>query len=151
MSLSDGGLRALFRQNLVAGWHWQSVEMGMRASGVPDSNYCFSERLSRPGIEGWIEFKQTHGFTPSVRPGQVAWIERRLRCGGRAFVATRRWCDAGARREEADELWLVAGAGVRHLKDAGLLGMPAALLLGCWRGGPARWDWPAVAAVLRAP
>lgn len=148
----DGGLRGLFRDNLPR-FHWQSVETGMTGRGVPDSNFC-----APPGIEGWVEFKQTEEWAVTLRPEQVGWLCRRARAGGRVFVAVRRWPAASRRREAADELWLLAGAAARELLDYGLPGgprcpldasrLPPGAFLSVWPGGPARWDWDAVAVTL---
>lgn len=149
----DGGLRQLFRKHLPLA-DWQSVETGGTGRGVPDSNYCFPNPSGGFGTEGWIEFKTTEGYAVRLRPEQIAWMCRRARRGGRVFVAVRRWCSAGPRREAADELWLVAGAGGPELLTVGLGGLtstprgPKWPLLGAWHGGPARWHWPAVAALL---
>ncbi len=139
----DGGLRPMFRARLRQ-FAWTTVETGATQDGVSDSNY-----LSRGGIEGWIEFKQTSGWTPKIRPGQVGWILRRARYGGRSWIAVRRWCVQGPRREAADELWLVPGVYARELRAGGL--RPLREVVGTWPGGPARWDWDAVAALLVTP
>jgi hypothetical protein len=115
------------------------IELGLIASGVPDMNYCVG------GVEGWIELKATEGVALTIRPGQVSWIERRVRAGGRVHVAVRRRRPGGPRRGEAiDELWLYHGSNVRLLEAKGLAIPP----LGRWGGGPSRWDWAEVRRVL---
>lgn len=144
MARLDGGLRQLFRDNLPQ-VHWQSVETGATGRGVPDSNGCWR------GREFWVEFKQTEGFAVTLRPEQVAWLTRRARAGGRVFVAVRRRCTAGPRRARADELWLLAGSSAREAKVLGLRGLPEEApdaVLGSWGGGPSRWSWDEVLAVL---
>ena len=142
----DGGLRPLFRQYLPE-MMWTSIETGGTGRGISDSNF-----LSKTGEEGWIEFKQTHHHGVTLLPEQIAWIERRVRYGGRTFIAVRRHAKAGPRRGDAvDELWLLPGALARPARLGGLRDPAVAVAALCWPGGPARWDWPAVAAALVAP
>lgn len=116
----DGGLRKLFRQQLR--WDWQAIESGITGSGIPDSNYCTD------GVEGWLEFKRTLGWTVSFQPYQVPWIMRRCRAGGRVHVAVRQV------RRGGDVLWLYHGLMAATLEEAGLQGAAAI----------GRWDepWP---------
>jgi hypothetical protein len=73
----------------------------------------------------------------------VGWIERRLRHGGRVFVAVRRQHASGS-----DELWLFPGGAIRAVRDRGLKnGGP---VIGQWGDGPARWDWRAVLEAMRS-
>jgi len=132
-SVIDGGLSAIFRRHLPEA-HWQSVETSGTGRGVPDLNYCLD------GREGWIELKLVSGWRiPSMRPEQVAWAERRARAGGRVFLAGRK---GGA-------LWLWdASLAARALIDGGDVREVPALLRGL--GGPARWPWAAIAALLRS-
>lgn len=105
----------------------------MTGRGIPDSNYCYR------GVEGWVEFKQAKHWRVGIWPEQVAWIERRVRSGGRAFVAVRR----------ADkELWLLDSGAARFLKDPGLKGVRDELILGRWNHGPSSWDWKAISQIL---
>lgn len=135
---TDGGLRRLFQRHLPDA-DWQSIETPV-SRGVPDINGCLY------GQEFWIEFKLTSGWAVGLRPEQVAWLVRRARAGGRVFVAVRRRCLTGARRKAADELWLLPGAAAREILDRGL--RETNLVLGTWAGGPVRWDWDGVRAVL---
>ena len=145
MSIDDG-LRKIFHDHLVDA-HWQSVETGGTGKGIPDSNYCFPG-----GLEGWVEYKATEAWSVAgvVKPEQVAWIERRLRMGGRVHVAVRRHCLRGPRREAADELWLFAGSAIRDLKYRPINEVGPALLLYKGNKGPASWDWGMVQEVLTA-
>jgi len=129
---TDGNLRRLFRENL-RDFDWLAVETGLTTRGVPDANYCCD------GAEGWIEAKTTIGWRVAVRPAQVGWAERRLRCGGRVFVAVRR---------KRAELWLFSGWALRPLTSRRL---DTVAPLGCWRGGPSRWDWEEVRQLLTVP
>lgn len=115
----------------------------MTGRGVPDSNYCCE------GVEGWIEFKVTAGWTVAMRPEQVGWLMRRSRAGGRCWVAVRRRCPSGPRREPADELWLFPGVDALVLQSDGLAAFSRALTPAQrWEGGPAKWDWGRIADLL---
>lgn len=138
--MSDGGLRQHFRDYLRAGFHWQSIETVLVSSGVPDSNYCSA------GREGWVEFKFTDGWAVTLRTEQTGWLTARALRGGRVTVAVRRTAPPGPRRAAADQLWLCEGGEARALKKRGLRGGVG--ILGVWDGGPARWDWDAVRALL---
>ena len=128
----DGGLKGIFVANLKH-FDFQPIEMFLLAAGVPDLNFCCR------GRDRWIELKMTRANAVTVRPAQVGWIERRLRHGGRVFVAVRRM------RKDADDLLLYAGADARHLQVAGLAGAEP---LGRWDGGPSRWDWLEIESLL---
>lgn len=134
MSRIDGGLRNLFQTHLKT-VHWTPVETGGTAMGVPDLNGCES------GVEVWIELKKAdHWVVGNVRAQQVSWIERRMRKGGRVFVAVRR---AGS------ELWLLSGAAARPLIDGSRLDDLSPLFrVGVFEGGPARWPWPKIHSLL---
>lgn len=136
---ADGNLRPIFRDRLRVGFDWTSIETGSTILGVPDSNYCVD------GIEGWVEFKQTSGWSCTLRPEQVGWHLRRQAHGGRSFVATRRWHDGHSRSDAVDELWLHHGSLVRELKTEGLRGAEP---LGHWHGGPGHWNWEEVRRIL---
>lgn len=131
----DGGLRKEFATRIPAA-HMQSIETGGTGRGVPDTNYCLR------GVEGWIEFKATKHWkidkTESL-PLQVAWIERRVRAGGRVFVVVRR---AGS------ELWLLRPEAARALVTLSLRDLPPSTVLGRWHGGPGAWPWGEIAQIL---
>jgi hypothetical protein len=141
MGKIDGGLRALFRQNLPR-FDWCSIESGTTGGGIPDSNYCAL------GVEGWIEFKQTPGHAVTLRPEQVGWIMRRVRYGGRVWIAVRQQALAGPRRDARDVLWLISGRLAKEAKVGGLRGLEWHGDTLIEHGGPAQWDWDAVAATL---
>jgi len=110
---------------------------------VPDDNWCLS------GSEFWIEYKKSEAnvLSHNLSPHQIGWIERRLRAGGRVFVAVRLQWGSGPRRGAAmDALLLYHGREARALALGGLSG--AGKPLGRWEGGPARWDWPEIEALL---
>jgi hypothetical protein len=136
----DGGLRALFRAHLPA-FHIVTIETGGTGRGIPDLEYCYQ------GKTGWIECKSTAGFAVDLRPEQVAWLSRRARAGGRAFVAVRRRHGGGPRKgSPADELYIIPGSRAAELKAHGL---NHRLLGDCYGAhGPARWSWDAVAKLL---
>ncbi len=136
---NDGELRPLFRRHLPE-FDWQSIETGLTGGGVPDSNFC------RSGVEGWVEHKQTAGWVCSLRPEQVGWIMRRVRNGGRVWVAVRRRAPEGPRRASADELWVVHGRYAVEAKAGGLRAVePHAQV---WHNGPGAWDWRAIGKLL---
>lgn len=139
--MPDAGLRKLFSDHLIGG-HWQSIESGSTGKGIPDQEYCFPKNKS-----GWIEHKQTSANAVKIDPEQVGWIERRVRMGGRVFLAVRKRCAAGPRREAADELHLFYGRDIRAVFLQGLNGATA---IGRWPGGPAKWDWNTVKKVITA-
>lgn len=130
----DGQLRSIFSQNLRSA-QWTPIESGLTIQGIPDSEYCFPG-----GIQGWVEHKQTNGWQIKKTkswPFQVAWISRRVRMGGRVFVAIRR---------KSDQLWLVHGSQIKQLADVGLQGV---VPVGYWDGGPSKWSWPDIEAALK--
>jgi len=101
-------------------------------------NYCHD------GTEGWIENKRCEASACEVQPSQVGWIERRIRNGGRVFIAVRRLAKAGKRREARDDLILLRGAAIRDLATSGLVGVPKRFWIFENSGGPAQWDWDQV-------
>lgn len=137
MKPKDGNLRALEREHLPT-FHWVSIETAMTGAGVPDMNYC------NGGCEGWIENKQCHGWKPKMRVEQIGWLMRRRRAGGRAFIAVRRQNESSG----DDELYMFDGALALQLSQHGIQGTKFILRFG---GGPARWHWAQVAALLVAP
>lgn len=143
--MKDGGLRPLFREKLVVGWHWQSIESAITGGGIPDLN-----GMPKGGTEVWVELKQTKEWAVTLEVEQVGWLDQRTRYGGRAFIAVRRQCVAGVRRVAADELWLLRGSFAKAAKRGGLRGLPPAAVLGVWAGGPSRWAWVEVDRHLRA-
>lgn len=131
----DGGLANLFRSHVPG--HWQRVETGSTAQGVPDANYCLE------GCEGWVEFKQTHGWTVRFKTGQVAWLMRRARAGGRVWVGIRRWSGA------VDDLWMVPGHYAEVLAAQGMQEVAIHSMITCGTvSGPRSWDWAAVRRIL---
>jgi hypothetical protein len=137
---TDGDLRKLFKDHIPG--DWQAVETWSTGQGVPDANFCIE------GAEGWIEMKKTAGWAVNIDANQVGWAERRLRHGGRVFLAVRRMADAGPRRVAADELWLFPGNLTRDVLVSGL--KATASPMGVWSGGPKKWEWGAVKNMLTA-
>lgn len=134
--MSDGNLRQIFKDHLPEA-HWQPIET-MIGRGIPDVEYCFPG-----GLSGWIENKKTTGWAVEISSGQIAWLERRARAGGRCFVAVRR--QGSARGQARDELWLFRGADARNLL---LGGLKETQPLGLYTGGPAKWSWPLIKGFL---
>jgi hypothetical protein len=118
-------------------YQWTSVETAGTISGVPDSEFC-----TPWGIQGWIEFKQTKIFHVNIRSFQVAWLMRRCRMGGNAWIAVRRIPQA-AKYNGADELWLMKGDQAQALFDGGLENTSAL----CWSNGPSNWNFQEIHAL----
>jgi hypothetical protein len=146
----DGGLRKIFRDHIPT-FMWTSIETGGTGLGVADSHY-----LARPkapgaktsGTDGFIEYKQTSGWAVTLRTEQSAWLSQRVRYGGRAWIGVRRLTKGGPRSPAADELWLIPGRLSAEARAGGLQ-CPEVRAASCsWSGGPARWDWDAVARLL---
>jgi hypothetical protein len=125
--MRDGGLRQLFRRKFPE-IHFQSIEIGFDR-GIPDTNYCCEK------IEGWIEFKFTRGIKVNLSWEQVAWIEKRIRSGGRVYIGVR------FRSRKEDTLWIIHGEMARRLKEQGFSPNAALAVL---EGGPRNWDWKLV-------
>ena len=132
--MKDGGLRQIFRHQFAT-FQWTSVETAGTGSGVPDSEFCTPD-----GITGWIEYKRTLIYAVSIRPFQVAWLERRWRYGGKAWIAVRRMPKTGE-----DELWFMQGNQAQALFERGLNGVSAM----CWNGGPSNWNWAEVHEIFK--
>jgi hypothetical protein len=84
MTQRDGGLRTTFQKYLPDA-HWQSIETYGVGTGVPDCEFCFPG-----GYQGWVEFKVARLSATTLTPQQAAWIDRRVRVGGRVFIAVRK-------------------------------------------------------------
>ena len=140
----DGGLRKIFQDKLnPRGYHFQAIETGSTGRGIPDLNGCIDF------TEFWIEFKKTSANAIQISPEQVAWILRRKRAGGNVYIAVRKKCSKGPRREAKDELWLIDGSSAADVKEHGLKpGTTSVWILGIWSGGPSKWDWEAVHKIL---
>lgn len=133
--MKDGELRGIFR-NKFHSWQWSSIETAGTASGVPDSEFC-----TPLGQQGWIEFKQTHIYAVSIRPLQCAWLMRRCRSQGNAWIAVRRWKTI---YNDLDELWLMPGIQADRLKEGGLNNVFAIP----WSGGPSKWDFDQIGRII---
>jgi hypothetical protein len=134
MGKADNGLRLIFRQYMREGMFWTTVETGLTAAGVPDSNY-----LARGGIEGWLELKACEANAVKVRAEQIGWHSRRARYGGRSWFGIRKQHAGGKRLGVAiDELYMVAGCYAQELSEEGL-DCGRALFMG--GGGPPCWQW----------
>ena len=139
---TDGNLSAVFQAHMKEA-HWQRIESTSTGMGMPDLEYCFPG-----GDQGWIEMKTTSAFRVEIRPHQIAWLERRRRAQGRAFVAVRRKSSPGPRKGASDDsLWLFDGLQARALATERVDKVPR---LGYWPGGPAKWGWSEVRAILIA-
>jgi hypothetical protein len=136
--MKDGDLRHIFRIRFGS-WQWTSVETAGTASGVPDSEFCSPE-----GVQGWIEFKQTHIYRVAIRPLQVAWLDRRCRYGGNAWIAVRRTPNS-QKEEGVDDLWLMASHQAKNLFDGGLENVYG----WSWSGGEKNWNFQEISNILR--
>jgi hypothetical protein len=132
---TDGGLRQLERTSLL-GAQWTSIETGATAGGVPDMEYCYPG-----GLQGWVENKRTLAWAVKVRPAQIGWILRRVRMGGRVWIATRRM------NGKDDQLYVHHGKHIEEISDNGISIVKPLLLSS---GGPAKWDWPAFEQILKS-
>jgi hypothetical protein len=137
---SDDGLRRIV-QDKIPRAHWQPIETGGIAPGVPDLNGVLA------GTESWVECKATDTMRIKFEPGQIPWIDRRTRAGGRVWIAIRRRHEGGLRRGPAvDQLWLYPGYVVKELAsltlDDPLISMSGSM----WEGGPSGWNWTRVEA-----
>ena len=81
--------QAVFYDKLRKGMpmvHWQRIESGEIAQGIPDLNGCLL------GREAWIELKIAAGgenatrFTSALTPLQANWLAARYSHGGNCFV-----------------------------------------------------------------
>jgi hypothetical protein len=135
--MKDGGLRTLFREKFPQ-FQWSSIETAGTISGVPDSEFC-----SQGGIQGWIEFKKTTKYYVQINPFQVAWLMRRCRYTGNAWIAVRRTPTA-KKHEGVDELWLMWGNQAEALFYNGLEATHSII----WSGGPGNWNWDEIEKIL---
>lgn len=133
----DGGLRRLFHEKLNH-FHWQAIETGGTGRGIPDSNFCYK------GIEGWVEYKASSGWSVGLRPEQVAWHLKRTRAGGNTWIAVRQKHQGGPRKgDPIDVLHLIPGKLANELQEQGLqIEHPQIVRL------PAPWRWPLVEETL---
>jgi hypothetical protein len=136
--MKDGDLRTLFRIRFRE-WQWTSVETAGTASGVPDSEFC-----TPGGVQGWIEFKLTHINKVAIRPFQVAWLDRRCRYGGNAWIAIRRQPNS-LRESGVDQLILMNGDQAKALYEIGIDGTKRVE----WEGGLGNWNWTEVGNILQ--
>lgn len=110
--------------------------------GCPDTNICAD------GVDNWIECKHISaedGLVP-LEPPQIGWILRRMRNGGRVFVAT--WVEhaGGARKGEAvSRLVLHEGWDAPTIRSEGLGAAPPVAI---FEGQPGDWDGEEIRAVL---
>lgn len=137
----DGGLKGVFRSKLTD-IHWQAIESPITGAGTPDMNGCAEDTG-----EFWVENKRCDANAVPIDSFQVGWHERRIRMGGRTFLAVRLLATAGPRKGGArDELYLYRGEDIRLVFLNGLRG---ALPMYSGVGGPSKWDWKKVRQILR--
>lgn len=142
LGMADGGLRALFKAKLPH-FDWTHIETGSIAQGVPDANACYN------GNEFWIEYKLTKTDRVAFRNLQPQWIHRRVRHGGKVWIAARKKHDGGARLgKPMDTLFLFHGSRVLDIVQHGL---HLSLTAGIWYNGPGCWDWQEIGETLISP
>ena len=66
------------------GIHWQRIESGATASGIPDVNGCYR------GREIWVELKVVRGNQIGLRPMQKSWLYNRVLHGGECYVLAKK-------------------------------------------------------------
>lgn len=105
---------------LPAPVHVQRLEPGSAAPGVPDVNICAA------GNEIWVENKLvSRGRKVStLTPGQVAWLTRRAKCGGRVWVL--------CLHAPTDAILLWPGSQAAQLLERGTSLSPSLLLAPPW-------------------
>jgi len=128
--LKDGGLRGIFRSQFPH-YQWSTIEVGAIAGGIPDNEFC-----TPTGVSGWFEFKFTKIYHTQIRPLQVAWLMKRCRYGGNAWIGVRR-IPQSIQEEGVDQLWIMKGDQAEKLFYDGLRGTTSKH----WDGGPSRWNW----------
>jgi len=145
MTIADAGLRRIVQDNLSKGdgWLWTAVETGGTHAGVPDSFWAHEPTQT----SGWVEHKATSGWAVTMRPHQIAWMERHARAGVRCHILVRAM-GSGSAKKKGDSLWVIDGAAARHLAGVGLGDLPDGAVLGYWAGGPSDWDWGLVRKIL---
>lgn len=139
---TDGGLRQEFTKHVREAM-WIPIESWGTGQGVPDAHYCLD------GHTGWIENKKTDAWRLAhpLSAEQVGWMERYHRSGGRVLVAVRRQHKGGVRKGvPVDELWIFDHTALRQIATNGIYGLVPRLLS---TGGPARWNWDAVRALMK--
>ena len=145
---ADDGLRPEMRTHLRPFGLWvTTIETGLVTQGIPDFHYASNKRGF--GMEGWCECKATKAFAVVIKPMQVGFHERRARYGLGSWIAIRRRTRGGKRQgAPVDELYLVPGCYVIELRDEGL---DNGRSIFCGGGGPHKWDWNHVHALLTGP
>jgi hypothetical protein len=145
IKLADAGLRLAVRNHLdkSLGWLWTAIETAATQQGVPDS--FWAHRPSQ--TSGWIEHKAARGWVVTVRPHQIAWIERHVAAGVHCTVMVRAM-GLGSAAGAGDALWVISGAAVRELAQAGLRDLSSKAVLGMWPGTPNKWNWLEVERLL---
>jgi hypothetical protein len=85
---SEAGLRVCVRRHLAPRGHFVRLEDNPTA-GVPDLHYTLARAsgfLELKHLRDWPKRLRTPVRVASLRPAQVAWLEREALMGGRAWV-----------------------------------------------------------------
>ncbi len=140
---TDGGLRQEFAKH-IHNMMLVPIESWGTGQGVPDMHYCLE------GDSGWVENKQTSAWAlaHALSPEQVGWMSKYQRHGGRVLLAVRRQHAGGVRKgPPIDELWIFDHMALREIATTNSIqGLVPRLMS---TGGPARWDWGAIRALMK--
>lgn len=127
--MSEARLWIRLREAVGSAGHFERREFNP-LGGVPDVSYCVT------GVEGHIELKYmpflpkrltTAVFGPrssrGMRESQIAWFDRRLRAGGRAYILA----------QVENRLVLLHGAWAERFNE---MVWDEMRKMCCWSGGP---------------
>ena len=80
----EASLWQLLRDNLSTEVHYQRIETGGTAKGVPDVNLCYRSR------EIWIELKSITGNKLNLSEFQIVWMHNRDKSGGKCLILVKK-------------------------------------------------------------
>ena len=80
----EASLWQLLRENLSKEVHFQRIETGGTAKGVPDVNLCYQ------GKEIWIELKSITGNKLTLSEFQIVWMHNRDKSGGKCLILVKK-------------------------------------------------------------
>lgn len=80
----EASLWQLLRDNLSKEVHYQRIETGGTAKGVPDVNLCYRSR------EVWIELKSITGNKLNLSEFQIVWMHNRDQSGGKCLILVKK-------------------------------------------------------------
>lgn len=112
----DGGLYHIIKKNCPKGIHWQRIETGMTAAGVPDLNGCYN------GQEVWIELKCVSAGQKirSLTAYQIGWMMKRSgKAGGNCWL-----CILNLKEKNDPKIVLYSASQLVFVQDMGLRCLP---------------------------